>query len=156
MLMLTPAFLGLASAQDAVSSPEATLASYMDAMRTRNASPNLDIYSRETSAMLTAWVMTPAQMDNVERSYRDCAAQPVIYDRPRHRAVIRYRIEDRPCSPWFFVFENGRWRLDLTMMQDAIRFGGGNAWRLAPNIAHPYTFAFQDWRFDPNGFPMQH
>jgi len=142
-----------ASAQNAAASPEATLASYMEAMRTRNASPDIYIYSNGTRAMLAEWVMTSAQMNNVERAYRDCAAEPALYGPLKDRAVIRYRLEDRHCSPWFFVYEDEGWRLDLTMMQHAIRFGGGNAWRLIPNVAHPYTFAFEDWRFDRNGFP---
>ena len=140
---------------DAATTPEATLAAYMDAMRTRNASTELSIYSVATRAMLANWVTTSAQMDNVARSYLSCDATPAIFSQASDFAVIRYRIEDRQCAPWFFTFENDRWRLDLTMMQEAIRFGRGNAWRLVPGVEHPYAFAFDDWSFDRNGFPVQ-
>jgi hypothetical protein len=41
------------------------------------------------------------------------------------------------------------------MMQTAIRFGRNNAWRLVPSANHPYGFAFNDWVFDRNGFPIR-
>jgi uncharacterized protein len=137
----------------AADSPEGTLEAYRRAMAARNASPTLDIYSSDTRRMLANWVVTPAQMDNILRSYRDCQPEPVRYDAGSRHAVIRYPVPERQCSPWFFVHESGRWRLDLTMMQTAIRFGRSNAWRFASGVEHPYAFAFEDWSFDRNGFP---
>ncbi len=40
------------------------------------------------------------------------------------------------------------------MMQGALRFGRTNAWRFDTEVGHAYLFAFLDWRFDRNGFPM--
>ncbi len=137
----------------AQASPEATLAEYFRSMRTRNANPNSGIYTVQTRKMLQNWLVTPAQMDNVIRTYRQCAAEPVRYDRSGSYAVIRYPVKDRQCSPWFFEFEDGRWRLDLTMMQKAIRFGRSNAWRFEQSVQHPYLFAFKDWTLDAHGFP---
>lgn len=51
------------------------------------------------------------------------------------------------------VHEGGRWRLDLTMMQGAIRLGRSNAWHFARWVEHPYEFAFEDWSLDRHGFP---
>jgi uncharacterized protein len=73
----------------------------------------------------------------------------------RDLAVVRYPPEERKCSPWFLVEEGGKWRLDLTMMQKAIRFGRSNAWHFDPRVDHAYRFAFEDWHFDPQGFPMK-
>ncbi len=69
--------------------------------------------------------------------------------------MIRYPVEDRACAPWFFRRDGADWRLDLTMMQRAIRFGRTNAWRFAPGVEHPYRFAFTDWTFDRHGFPAR-
>jgi len=49
----------------------------------------------------------------------------------------------------------GHWRLDLTMMQSAIRFGCSNAWRFPDGPPADYAFAFNDWAFDGNGFPKK-
>ncbi len=131
--------------------PQATLARYFDAMDQRNASTDLAIYTPATHAMLKRWTITPAQMDMVVKSYRKCVSQGVrsrgVY------AVIRYRIKDRTCAPFFLENSPDGWQLDLTMMQKAIRFGRTNAWRFDLSIEHPYEFAFEDWRFDENGFP---
>lgn len=133
--------------------PEATAAAYLAAMRARNADPDLDLYSAATRAMLARWVVTPAQMDSLVRTYRDCRAEPARLDASGERAVIRYPIEARQCAPWFLVREAGRWRLDLASAMSAIRFGRDNGWHFAAGTEHPYTFAFTDWRLDRNGYP---
>ena len=47
-----------------------------------------------------------------------------------------------------------RAQLDLIAMQQAIGFGRRNEWHLAPGADQRYSFAFSDWRFDANGFPV--
>ncbi len=137
------------------SSPEEILQAYFAAMAERDARPDLPIYSAATQRMLKGWVVTPAQMDNVVRSYRGCPTDRSQANPSGNRAVIRYRIADRGCSPFFFRLEGGRWRLDLTMMQRAIRFGRNNSWHFAGEPPVDYAFAFSDWAFDRNGFPKQ-
>ncbi|NIR31260.1 MAG: TPM domain-containing protein [Gammaproteobacteria bacterium] len=136
------------------SDPAATLAAYFRAMDERNADPTLAVYSRETREMLARWTVTSAQMDNVLRTYRQCHPEPARLDPEGAHAVIRYPVAERRCAPWFLTRENGRWRLDLVTSQYAIRFGRSNAWRLASDLPRPYGFAFRDWRFDANGFPL--
>lgn len=131
--------------------PAETLTSYFKAMQARNASSDLDLYTPATRRMLERWVMTPAQMDNVLRTYRHCRPEPTRTD--GDRAVIRYPIRQRTCAPFFFERIDGAWALDLTMMQRVVRFGRDNAWRFDRRADHPYAFAFRDWRFDRNGFP---
>lgn len=134
-------------------SPEETLARYLDAMGRRDSGPDLPIYTPETRAMLRGWVMTPAQMDNLVATYRNCDPQSALLDPTGTLAVIRYDVEDRRCAPWFFQRAGDIWLLDLTMMSRAIRFGRDNSWHFDLTVEHPYTFAFEDWQFDPNGFP---
>lgn len=133
--------------------PEATVRAYLSAMAERNANPNLDIFSESTREMLANWTVTPAQMDNIVSSYRACHAEPVKLNGSGNLAVIRYPPGERACAPWFLEKQAGLWRLDLTMMQRAVRFGRSNAWHFDTAVNHPYRFAFGDWRFDSHGFP---
>ncbi|MDX1757348.1 MAG: TPM domain-containing protein [Marinobacter sp.] len=132
-------------------SPRDTLELYRQAMANRNNNPRLAIYSDSTRDLLAQRLATPAQMDNVARSLRECEVERSF--RNHDRAVLRYPIAERTCPPYFFVREDGRWRLDFTVMIDAIRFGRNNQWRLVPGYSGPYQFAFLDLRFDKNGYP---
>jgi uncharacterized protein len=134
--------------------PGATLQAYFKAMDRRDDAPDLAIYTPATRDMLRGWVVTPAQMDTLVKSYRRCHPEPVRFGPGADLAVIRYPVGERACAPFFFRKLDGTWALDLTMMQSAIRFGRTNAWRFLPGAAHPYHFAFEDWRFDRNGFPL--
>jgi uncharacterized protein len=90
-------------------------------------------------------------MDNVARTYRGCTV-----DRVRIRsdaAVVRYRIEQRQCAPYFLRREDDAWKLDLTALSSVIRFNHENQWRFQPPLPDDYGFAFEDWRIDRNGFP---
>ena len=135
--------------------PRETLAAYFTAMDARNDDPDLALYTPATRRMLRGWVMTPAQMDNVVRSYRACHAEAPRLGPEGRRAVIRYPIAERACAPWFFEKIDDAWHLDLTMMQTAIRFGRSNAWHFDLSVRHPYAYAFDDWTFDSHGFPRR-
>jgi uncharacterized protein len=125
-------------------SPEETLLAYFRAMAAHNSSPGLGIYTPETREMLKGWLMTPAQMDNLVRTYRGCQPEAPIFDPKRSRAVIRYPDSQRSCAPFFFQRVDADWLLDLTMMQRAIRFDAANAWHFVPHADHPYRYAFED------------
>lgn len=133
--------------------PEATLSVYFDAMQTYDHRPDLAIYTMPTRHMLRQWTMTRAQMDNIVSTYRGCHAEAARIGPDGRRAVIRYPISERACAPWFFQRIGLDWRIDLTMMQTAIRFGRSNAWRFDMSVEHPYSFAFSDWTLDRYGFP---
>ena len=135
------------------SSPRQTLDAYASAMASTNLRPNLGIYTLDTRGMLANRVVTPAQADNAARSIRQCGDAETVTSTDGRLAVMRYPVEKRQCNPYFFRLEDNSWRLDLTMMQRAIRFGRSNQWHLQPGISHPYEFAFTDWQFDSNGYP---
>jgi uncharacterized protein len=139
---------------DPAVTPEGAIDAYLEAMRARNARPDLALYSRTTRAMLGDWTITAAQMDAIARAYAGCGRREVRYDPSSERAVVRYAIGERNCAPWFLVRENGAWRIDLAASQDAIRFNHRNQWRLAERDASGYGFGFTDWRLDDNGFPI--
>lgn len=124
---------------------------YFERMANRDARPDLSIYSSDTMIMLRNWVVTPAQMDNVVRTYRPCAVDGV---RTRgDMAVVRYRVDQRQCAPYFLRREDDTWKLDLVAMSSSIRFNHENQWRFQPPLPADYAFAFEDWRIDRNGFP---
>ena len=138
---------------DGGSSPRQTLDAYANAMASTNLRPDLEIYTLDSRRMLANRVVTPAQADNAARSVRQCGDAETVTSADGRLAVMRYRVDKRQCNPYFFRLEEGRWRLDLTMMQRAIRFGRSNQWHFEPGISHPYDFAFTDWQFDRNGYP---
>ena len=134
-------------------SPRETLDAYASAMASTNLRPDLDIYTLDSRRMLADWVVTPAQADNAARSIRQCGDAETLTSADGRLAVMRYPVDKRQCNPYFFRLEEDGWRLDLTMMQRAIRFGRSNQWHLVPGVTHPYDFAFTDWQFDRNGYP---
>jgi len=135
--------------------PQGTLDQYFQVMARRDANPDLSIYTAESQQMLAGWTVTPAQMDHLVSTYRGCRLDATQINTAGKLAVIRYAIDDRVCAPFFFRKVADLWRLDLTMMQSAIRFGRSNAWHFVPGKPHPYTFAFTDWSFDRHGFPQR-
>lgn len=137
--------------------PENTLQAYFTAMSERNINPELAIYTAQTKAMLKQWVLTPAQMDSVVSTYRGCHAEAAHYDTQQTLAVIRYPVDERMCSPWFFVRDGEHWQLELTAMQQYIQFGRDNSWHFDWRMlrAHSYQFAFEDWGFDNRGYPQK-
>jgi uncharacterized protein len=124
---------------------------YHERMANRDARADLALYSGDTVAMLRNWVVTPAQMDHLARTYRGCTV-----DGAHHRgdaAVVRYRVDQRQCAPYFLRRENDAWKLDLKSLSSAIRFNHENQWRFQASPPTDYAFAFEDWRIDRNGFP---
>jgi uncharacterized protein len=124
---------------------------YHERMASRDARADLSVYSSDTVAMLRAWVVTPAQMDNVARTYRGCTVDGVHIR--SEAAVVRYRVDQRQCAPYFLRREDGGWKLDLTTLASSIRFNHENQWRFQTPLPDDYAFAFEDWRIDRNGFP---
>jgi len=114
----------------AQTSPLETVAAYLAAMAAHEASPDLDLYTPETRAMLSGHVVTRAQMDNLVRTYRDCPAAQV--SEQGGFAVVEHPGDSGRCAPWFLVRgPDGLWRLDLLVMQRAVRFDTRNRWRVA-------------------------
>lgn len=133
------------------SEPLEVVEAYLRAMTTRDARPNLSLYSAETRRMLRDWVVTPAQMDNIARVYRGCRTGGVRIR--ANLAAVRYDVGQRQCAPFFLRREQGEWKLDLAAASSSIRFNHENHWRFHTPITHEYRFAFEDWRIDGNGVP---
>ena len=131
--------------------PLQVVETYHERMAKRDARADLSLYSSATVAMLRDWVVTAAQMDNVARTYRACTVDGV---RTRNdTAVVRYRVVQRQCAPYFLRREDDAWKLDLTTLSSSVRFNHENQWRFQTPLPDDYAFAFEDWRIDRYGFP---
>lgn len=60
-------------------------------------------------------------------------------------------IGDQP--PYFFRKGADGWMLDFWTMSNVIRMNHKNYYHFK-SFEHPYRFAFSDWKFDNNGFPL--
>jgi uncharacterized protein len=133
---------GVAADAEAGDSPLDTVMAYLDAMAAHDGSPELDLYTLDTRAMMSGHVVTRGQMDNLVRTYRACPHARVRED--GDSAVVDYPDDSGRCSPWFLERgPDGLWRLDLLTMQRAVRFDTRNRWHIAaPEALGEYAFAF--------------
>jgi len=131
--------------------PTQVVEAYHQAMQNRDASADLPIYSKESQQLIKQWAMTPAQMDNVAKTFAKCRIDEalILLD----LAAVRYDVKQRQCSPYFLLYEDGAWRLDLAAMFSVIQFNHNNYWHLKPKTHNPYGFAFGGWTFDKNRYP---
>jgi hypothetical protein len=134
--------------------PQGTVKAYLSAMALRDGRPDLPVYSQGSRAMMAKWTVTAAQMDNIVKTYKECPAPELKIVAENKLAVLRYPPvrEHRACSPWFLIYEDGAWRLDLTMMQRALLFNTRNQWHFNRSGPQEYAPAFTDWEFDENGY----
>lgn len=156
LMLLFFSIANFALAQDSYSTPktpEEMLNLYFKAMKEHNSNPDLPIFTEKSRQMLKTWKVTPSQMDNMVRTYNSCNPDETKYDSTDLLAVIHYPVNQKQCSPWFFQKVGDIWKLDLTMMQKAVRFDNKNRWHFVPGFNHQYGFAFSDWIIDNNGYP---
>lgn len=151
----------------AADTPEETLMRLMLAMKNRNARSDLDLYTPEARQYMAGMVITPAQMDNTEKRYKECELDRVVYSEDGQRAVLLHKLSNRSCDP--FVFDKGadnKWRINLKAVGSGLGHTYGNVWylhygRQKESGLYKYYFGFKDyyfWRpkgeqFDHQGFP---
>lgn len=133
--------------------PEDVVALYHKALAEGNTAYDLPIYSVATQKLRQSWVVTPAQMKNELVAYQTCAVDKVIVIKERDLAVVRYKMDDRKCAPYFLVKENGAWQLDFMTMMQHIRFNVDNYWHFDIKKPIPYAEAFVDWQLNKHGYP---
>jgi uncharacterized protein len=95
--------------------------------------------------------VTDAQQNNELRAMEKSTPYKVIIS--GDFAVIRYPITHRTQAPYFLQKGEQGWMLDFWSMNQVIRMNHKNMWMLISQD-HPYMFAFSDWQFDKNGFPI--
>ncbi|CAM3413580.1 TPM domain-containing protein [Parendozoicomonas haliclonae] len=135
--------------------PQDPVLAYMSAMEHQDTNPTLSFYTAQTQEMLKDWVVTSSQMKNMSHTYKSCGSANIMLNHDHTLGVMRYPVEQRQCSPWFLAREGDVWKLDLTMMQHAIRFNANNQWRVNREAFHHYWFGFSDLNLDRNGYPRK-
>ncbi len=136
--------------------PAETLIHHFAAMDGNKAGALRGIYTPETQAMLSEGAGKAVMRgETLLQSYRNCRVEAIKESPERALAVIRYPASQEHCAPWFFRKLDGRWVLDLTLSGTALRIKPGGGWRFDKSIDHPYGFAFDDWQFDDQGFPVK-
>lgn len=134
--------------------PEDVVALYHKSLVEGNTAYDLPIYSKSAQEMRKTWVVTPAQMKNELNAYKACNIDKIAVLNGEKNAVVRYKIDQHQCAPYFLVKEDGAWRLEFNTMMKHIRFGIDNAWHFDMRQKIPYADAFTDWQFNRNGFPI--
>jgi uncharacterized protein len=137
----------------AQATPSATLRKYLEVLRGHIKDPDLGLYSPETRHFFRRWLVTDGQQDNELRGLLAVMEQGTTRIEG-DRAVIRFPVEERRVSPYFFVRGEQGWMLDLASMSRLIGFNQNNQWFFRRS-GHVYMFAFDDLRFDKNGFPHE-
>lgn len=134
--------------------PGDVVAAYHQVLRDNNFSPDLEIYAKKTREWKRNFHVTPAQYANELSLFKKCQIEDVYIFPNKKQAVVRYRLTDNTCAPYFLVMEDGAWRLDFVTMFQTIKFNFDNQWRFTEIYKNPYIDAFDIWAFDANGFPI--
>lgn len=130
--------------------PLETLEEYKEVLRLRIKDPDLGIYTPDTRVFFRKWLVTDAQQENELRSLLR-APEPRVMTQA-DLAVIRFPVGDRQAAPLFLRKGEDGWMLDFASMHRFVGFNHRNQWHFK-DLGNPYMFAFQEWRFDTNGFP---
>ncbi|AGF79389.1 hypothetical protein UWK_02858 [Desulfocapsa sulfexigens DSM 10523] len=138
--------------------PEDILAKHLMGLRTHNKNPNLDIFSEATRKFFQKRTVTDINMDNEYRFISQCNDGKVVYSDDGTRALIIHPLEQRSCSPYYFIKEQRKWRLDILTMSKVLRFNTKMEWHFSQNDRElyniPYEFVFGGYIYDKNGYPF--
>jgi len=141
--------------------PERVLRKYLQVLKNHNRNPDLEIYSKATREFFRKWTVTEINMNNEVRFLSPCIDRQQTLFAPDGRHAVRLVLppdKHRTCSPYYFLKEDGKWRLDIATMAKSLRFNQTMEWhfdlekRLEGEGLH-YAFAFDGYWFDRNGFP---
>ncbi|MFT5702114.1 MAG: hypothetical protein ACI8ZB_005022 [Desulforhopalus sp.] len=133
------------------------LGKYLITLKTGNKNPNLGIFSEATRTFFQTWTVTDINMTNELRFFSQCYDGKVIVSEDDSHAVLLSPIVQRTCSPYFFVKEEAKWRLDIATMAKVLRFNTEMNWHFSPQdrvvYGIPCEFAFGGFYYDKNGYP---
>lgn len=110
------------------------------------------IYSKASKNFRFNSPITDAQLKGQIKIRHDCSLYKEVILHTGLAAVL-YNVNQRQCSPYFLVMENGAWRIDLPTMAKHIRVNNRNEWSMDLSKPFIYADAFLDWTFDKSGIP---
>lgn len=133
--------------------PLATLQVYQEVLRQRVKDPDLSIYTRESREFFRQWLVTDGQQANELNSLREILDSGEVRTGEDY-AVVRSEPSARTHAPYFLRRTNEGWQIDFVTLSQVVSFNHRNQWHFR-TLDHPYMFAFNDWTFDKNGFPVK-
>jgi uncharacterized protein len=143
--------------------PKNVLKRYItNVLKKHNKNPNLDIYTNATKTFFTKWTVTDINQNHEVHNLAPCIQKyETLYDTDMSHAVLAVRPYDtnRKCSPYFFKKEQGKWKMDIATMAQILHFNQNMQFhfdmknRLRGEAMY-YSFAFDGYGFDNNGFPF--
>ena len=136
---------------------EDVMEKYLQSLREHNKNPNLDIYTDDTKEFLRNRTITEINQDNELRFTSTCRDGKFYMSYDKY-AVLVQPLKPRTCCPYFFKREDGAWKIDIYTMAKTILFNKNMQWHFnmkeKPKYLSDYEFAFQNLKFDKNGFPF--
>ena len=143
---------GSVRADRPVYTPSSLVAAYIDYARQSSLGPDY-LYTKETVESFATRPITESQIAKSVEIFEGCRNEKVFID--GDYAVVRYDILPRTCWPFLLVREDGFWRLDFVASRKYMANNQNNKWFFKAYKPPPhYAFAFKDWYFDHNGFPL--
>ena len=130
--------------------PLAALECYRQVLEEHVKDAELTLYTPATREFFASWLVTDAQQNNERRDLEKSLAQAEVFEQGP-LAVVRFSLDQRQWSPYFFERCEDGWQLDFSTMSRVIGFNHRNQWFFR-TLHHPFMFAFSDWSFDGNGF----
>lgn len=130
--------------------PLAALECYRQVLEEHVKDAELTLYTPATREFFASWLVTDAQQNNERRDLERGLAQAEVFEQGP-LAVVRFSLDQRQWSPYFFERCEDGWQLDFSTMSRVVGFNHRNQWFFR-TLKHPFMFAFRDWSFDGNGF----
>jgi hypothetical protein len=132
--------------------PTEIVSEYLRVLMMNNSSYDLPIYSQASKTFRRNHILTKDQMQSELLAHKVCDIyKEVILD--EGLAAVLYDINQRHCSPYFLVFENGGWKMDIPTTVNHILIDAKQEWYLDMIRPTVYANTLLDWQFDKNGVP---
>jgi len=130
--------------------PLAALECYRQILEEHVKDAELRLYTPATREFFASWLVTDAQQNNERRDLEQSLSRAEVFEKGP-LAVVRFPLDNRQWSPYFFERCEEGWQLDFSTMSRIVGFNHRNQWFFR-TLSHPFMFAFSDWSFDHNGF----
>ncbi len=135
-----------------VQRPTEIVSEYHRMLMMNNGHYDLPIYSQSSKIFRRNNPVTTEQMQSELLAHKVCNIyKEVILD--EGLAALLYDVSQRFCTPYFLIFEDWAWRLDLAATANYIQVDAKQEWHLDMKRPTVYADTLLDWQFDKNGTP---
>jgi hypothetical protein len=132
--------------------PMAVMERYMEILHARIKDPNLELFTPGSRKFFRLQLVTDGQQRQEWTAVAGALGQAEEVA-GEDLGVVRFPLERR-LPPYLMRRSAKGWMLDVAAMARLIGFNERNEWYFRQQ-GHPWVFAFADWQFDANGFPVR-